>query len=139
MQSTRKGIEEYRGPLFAYKEEEGRKNIFNPLLPLASCKYKRNLLQLNEKIYIYSSRGIHPRGRFLPEEEYFDSTLKANGLRACVYICVCVCVCVCKYHALFYHPPPRPDKERKNSSSVFTFIQVNIHVCSLYVIRSLDI
>ena len=62
--------------------------------------------------------------------------LKQTGY-ARVYIYMCVCVC--KYHALFYHPPPRPDKERKNSSSVFTFIQVNIHVCSLYVIRSLDI
>ena len=31
------------------------------------------------------------------QEEYFDSTLKANGLRACVYIYVCVCVNTTRY------------------------------------------
>lgn len=104
------------------------KNIFNPLLPLTLCKYKRNLLQINEKIYIPPVEYILVEGFY--QEEYFDSTLK----QTCVYIRVC------KYHALFYHPPPSlPTGQRKNSPSVFTFIQVNIHVCSLYVIRSLDI
>lgn len=104
------------------------KNIFNPLLPLTLCKYKRNLLQINEKIYIPPVEYILVEGFY--QEEYFDSTLK----QTCVYIRVC------KYHALFYHPPPPlPTGQRKNSPSVFTFIQVNIHVCSLYVIRSLDI
>lgn len=123
----REGIEECRGPLFAYKEE-GRKTYSNPLLPLTLCKYKRNLLQINEKIYIPPVEYILVEGFY--QEEYFDSTLK----QTCVYIRVC------KYHALFYHPPPSlPTGQRKNSPSVFTFIQVNIHVCSLYVIRSLDI
>lgn len=61
------------------------KNIFNPLLPLTLCKYKRNLLQINEKIYIPSVEYILVEGFY--QEEYFDSTLSKL---ACIYIYIYV-------------------------------------------------
>lgn len=93
------------------------KNIFNPLLPLTLCKYKRNLLQINEKIYIPSVEYILVEGFY--QEEYFDSTLSKL---ACIYIYVCVNTT--RYSTTL--PPLSLSLQRKNSSSVFTFVEVNM-------------
>lgn len=101
------------------------KNIFNPLLPLTLCKYKRNLLQINEKIYIPSVEYILVEGFY--QEEYFDSTLSKL---ACIYIYMC------KYHALFYHPPSSLSLFTKKEFFECFHICRSKHPCSLIVRNS---
>ena len=61
--------------------------------PFASCFMQiqtQSFANQRENICIPPVEYILVEGFY--QEEYFDSTLKANGLRACVYIYVCVCV-----------------------------------------------